>query len=899
MKMINNLKKVAAFSCIIFLASCGQGGSCNTSGSSGSLGQLSLALTAPNQYPAGIPVTAYLTITNTSQVNATNLTYTVPSATNYTGVNITVDPNGAGQGCANINAGASCTFTANIPAGSHPGNFTVNAVSNGTFNQSVKNSIKSMVGATPVTLSLTANIGLVDVPNTLNRLYVLPSTQTVQSNENSITNVMLSVLVKNAGTSFNKIKLVDNNGSELNATLVGQAPATYSVNNVLTFNVAIPANVSLQNAQAMAYNNNTPVCDLNNGSNDSSACSNRAEINFVQQGVGILQVAPTLANMSASYTNQVVTLSNIGSAPITSLSIPPLLSPFNLLANSNNCTESLGVGQSCNFTAVYAPGSVSGQSTLLFSYNNSQQTVTTPATLVYTGTTPQPYAIITANPNVVYLDENNLVETIILTNTGTANATSLTMPALPSGFTSTTDCNATLALQDNCTYTINYNIGNTNGSFIASFDYYDGTQSQTTNVTVNYTGLATPPSFSSVVPVNASTNVSPTQNIKITFSQPMNLSTLIPANFELAPVLGGAPITLINPSYSVDHKTVTFGTMIPLASNTQYKISIPNPNSVTSGGGSLNLPSATYPNGVISQFTTATYNSGACNGGFAFILNQANNSVTKCSVISIGGLTNCSSVNTPVAGLNTPVAGIANRNYPYQAYYIANKGNNSVGTYDFTSFLNASIATGIINQPIGIASSTGNPIYVANANGTLVKCLSAGSNPYALQSCNQPTQPLGFPDSPAGFGVLNLPSTSMYYSAAVSSNTVMKCGDPGNSGLIASCSDAGGSNFNQPVTFTGKGPSSPYLLVGNAGDNTITRCDVDSITGDLSNCIKTGGNIDDPSSIYVYRSSAYITNKGDNTVTVCKNSAGVLTECNKMDYGFSLPVGITAFDTCD
>ena len=267
--------------------------------------------------------------------------------------------------------------------------------------------------------------------------------------------------------------------------------------------------------------------------------------------------------------------------------------------------------------------------------------------------------------------------------------------------------------------------------------------------------------------------------------------------------------------------------------------------------------------------------------------------------MSIGGLTGCSGVNTPVAGLNTPVAGIANWNYSYQAYYIANTGNNTVGTYDYTGFSSASIAAGTINQPIGIASGSGNPIYVANANGTLAKCGSSGSNPYALQNCAAPIKPTGFPDNPAGFGVLRLPSANMYYTVAASSNTIMKCNDQGNIGVIPSCSNAGGSNFNQPVAFTGSGYSTPYLLIANAGDNTITRCDVDSITGDLSNCIKTGDNISGPSSIYVYRSSTYITNKGDNTVTVCKNNAGVLTECNKMDYGFSSPVGITAFEPCD
>ena len=112
------------------LSACGGAGSCTncstpTPTPTPSPGTLSLSIAAPSQYPAGVAVTAYLTMTNTSSVNGNNLVYTIPSDTNYTGVTITANPTGAGEDCANIAAGASCTFTASIPAGSKPGSFTV------------------------------------------------------------------------------------------------------------------------------------------------------------------------------------------------------------------------------------------------------------------------------------------------------------------------------------------------------------------------------------------------------------------------------------------------------------------------------------------------------------------------------------------------------------------------------------------------------------------------------------------------------------------------------------------------------------------------------------------------------------------------------------------------------
>ena len=63
------------------------GGSCAgcNNGNSPNPTALTLALNAPNQYPTSSESqTAYLTITNTSGVNATDLVYSVPLSTNYT-----------------------------------------------------------------------------------------------------------------------------------------------------------------------------------------------------------------------------------------------------------------------------------------------------------------------------------------------------------------------------------------------------------------------------------------------------------------------------------------------------------------------------------------------------------------------------------------------------------------------------------------------------------------------------------------------------------------------------------------------------------------------------------------------------------------------------------------------
>ena len=87
------------------LSACGGAGSCATCTPVTPAGDVTLKLTAPNQYPAGLssPITAYLTMTNTSNVNATNLYYAIPDETNHTHVAITV-VNGVTNPCVSIPA---------------------------------------------------------------------------------------------------------------------------------------------------------------------------------------------------------------------------------------------------------------------------------------------------------------------------------------------------------------------------------------------------------------------------------------------------------------------------------------------------------------------------------------------------------------------------------------------------------------------------------------------------------------------------------------------------------------------------------------------------------------------------------------------------------------------------
>lgn len=446
------------------LSACGGAGSC-TSCTTTPSGNLTLKIEAPTQYPAGVAVTAYLTMTNTSNVNGTNLVYTVPSVTNYTGVAITTDANGAGQNCANIAAGASCTFTAMIPVGSHPGSFTVLATPNGT--QSIKSSTsgKSLQADS---ISVTANLGLVNTPNTSTPYYILPSDQAVKSESGSATTVYVSVWVKQAGENLSSMSLVDEAGIALTYTALGTP--SYSVNSVNTYKVTIPAGKSIQHILAQSN-----ICTVD--------CSNNALVNLAPAGTGILAIQPNYFQMSESYTTQVITLQNIGSGAISGLIMPAISAPFSI--ESNTCSSSLAVNARCTLKIIYTATTTSGQDSFVVNYNNGTQGVNTAATILYIGKSNNPFAILTLSPSSFSLSESLPLQRITVQNTGTAAATGLVLPTLtlPLQESTTTTCVASgsLAIGDSCYYDvyINYAQSQTAGSESITFTYNNGQQSQT------------------------------------------------------------------------------------------------------------------------------------------------------------------------------------------------------------------------------------------------------------------------------------------------------------------------------------------------------------------------------------------------------------------------------------
>lgn len=221
---------------------------------------------------------------------------------------------------------------------------------------------------------MTTNLSLAKIPENSSQFYILPESQTLNKSSSGSTDAYISVLVESNATPFNDLRLVDINGKNLNATLIGTLTNTepYAVNSYM---VTIPNNISMQQIQVNSYNNSTAIC--------TSSCSNVATINLVQANFGILQVQPYSFSMSPTYLTQVVTLTNTGNASLSG-SLPSFSAPFSITNNTCGNTYTLAPSVKCSFTLNYTVTSSSGQSSFVFSYNNNQQVV---LTVPYTGIT--------------------------------------------------------------------------------------------------------------------------------------------------------------------------------------------------------------------------------------------------------------------------------------------------------------------------------------------------------------------------------------------------------------------------------------------------------------------------------------------------------------------------------
>lgn len=488
-----------ATAAMALLSGCGNG-TCLTN--QNSTGDAKFTLTAPNLYPAGVAESIPLIITNTSNNDARELSYTVDINSNTTGIPITIAEYSQ-TNCASVAAHQSCQIVAQVPAGSHPGAFTILATPHQSGVTKLIDNVKTLFKhqLNDATISVSASIGLIDLPtNTASgadglSLYY-PSS--IVANATGDTQVIITVINTSVNSGdFNTINLVDNSGKRLSYTVLtgnsGNGSPNIGYNSTVTFLVTIP-----QGAPQLQFK---PQIETN-GSNITAATNLKTIlINSATSPLGILSIQPNYFNLSPEYKTQTITYTNIGNGAITNLVSTPS-TPLAIL-DGGTCGTSLAAGMSCTYRVTYAESSTSGSAGIIANYNSTATTASSAniqvnytgvihAGLIISGNTPPPFVFSATveSPSVSYqmtltntgrLDET-VTDVTLPPNIFTTNRVNVNNPCgrIPFVLAANTSCNI------NVVYTNSTAMANPISDFVTVGYSYGENQTAITNAAISY-----------------------------------------------------------------------------------------------------------------------------------------------------------------------------------------------------------------------------------------------------------------------------------------------------------------------------------------------------------------------------------------------------------------------------
>jgi hypothetical protein len=301
----------------------------------------------------------------------------------------------------------------------------------------------------------------------------------------------------NAG-SFNTIQLVGGSGNLLNYTVLtgnsGTGMTNLAVGSIVSFLVTIPNGNTQVQFKARTAKDGTVVSTATN--------SNTTVVTDPATPTGIMNVLPNYFNLTPTNESQVITFSNSGNGPISSLSFTPS-NPLTKL--SNNCGATLAAGASCQYVVKFDKNiPKAGTSGVTVNYNNGISTQSATATVNYTGVDPIAGLTITSdNANFDFTSRTNTptqTSLVTLTNSGNSDESDFSYSfGSASAYFSTNTSGITenpctsgivLAPSESCSFNLVYtnNVATTQTSENLQINYKFGQNSLngSTNVNISY-----------------------------------------------------------------------------------------------------------------------------------------------------------------------------------------------------------------------------------------------------------------------------------------------------------------------------------------------------------------------------------------------------------------------------
>jgi|GEM_PF-3360911 len=130
-----------------------------------------------------------------------------------------------------------------------------------------------------------------------------------------------------------------------------------------------------------------------------------------------------------------------------------------------------------------------------------------------------------------------------------------------------------------------------------------------------------------------------------------------------------------------------------------------------------------------------------------------------------------------------------------------------------------------------------------------------------------------------------------------SNNTVARCQHDSTAGADAgalSCSPTSVSGLNSPYGIT-VNHASKYAYITNDGNNTVSLCAIDFNTGDLNCSQTTGGGFNSPQDVVINPAGnvAYVSSHKSHSLSICKiNAKSGAFNCSDSLNNFIVPAGI-------
>jgi len=198
-------------------------------------------------------------------------------------------------------------------------------------------------------------------------------------------------------------------------------------------------------------------------------------------------------------------------------------------------------------------------------------------------------------------------------------------------------------------------------------------------------------------------------------------------------------------------------------------------------------------------------------------------------------------------------------------------------------------------QSLGFSStSPGQFVFVANqGSGTLSSC-QLGSEGRLLGGCSVAAAGFTTPEA-----LTINPHNNMLYVTDSGASTISRCPFDRTTGTVGACVDAGGSGFDLPFGVA-ISPDGSILYASNGavgpGAASVSACDIDPTTGNLSGCVNNrSATFDLPSDMTINNTGtrAYVSNFTANTISVCNIIGTTVIRCDDSSgSNFDGPEGI-------